>query len=244
MELGNYPFDVQRLNINIVSMQPSSKCLLFQNETSPSYILLDNFHDSQEWHLYNFVGVEEKGRLSSKFSVSNRVHSTIKFYCVVARKPGYFYWNAFYLIFIISALSFNIFSLPYTSTPQRMQSTTTLILTSVSFKWIVNRSLPPIAYLTMLDVYSILIISFMAILTTWHAIIGYFFASGDSTMLDKIFLIVVASVYVTGHLIFIFYIFFYGFRPRRYYSSQESNYEKKVSKIREAETSQFIEKNE
>lgn len=230
LELENYPFDIQRLNLDVISNQPISKCLLVNNnDSNPSIVLTSNFRDSQEWYLHNFVGVEKNFTSSSKYSIDDSVHSKLKFFCVVSRKPGYFYWNAFYLIFIISAMSFNVFSVSVTSYPQRLSATTTLVLTSVSFKWVINRSLPPIAYLTSLDLYSIIAISFLVILSCWHAIVGYFFNGENAKRIDFIFLLIIASIYFLYQLSFLLYLFLCAFGPRRFYAKEERNYKKKIS---------------
>ncbi len=79
---------MQRLNIELISNHPTSKCLLYKNNKPPSIILVENFRDSQEWILYNYVGVEDNYKINSKYSDDDSEHSAIKFFCVVARKPG------------------------------------------------------------------------------------------------------------------------------------------------------------
>ena len=229
LELEQYPFDIQKLNLDIISNQPASKCLLTSNRLlNPSVVLRNNFRDSQEWFLYNFVGVEENEKFSSTYSVDDSEHSKLKFFCVVARKPGYFYWNAFYLIFIITSISFNVFSIPVALFNQRLTATTTLILTSVSFKWIINRGIPAIAYLTSLDLYSIFAISFLVILSCWHALVGSFFTGETAKQIDMVFLITIASIYLVYQFVFLLYLMFRAFGPRRYYSTLEKIYKKQL----------------
>ena len=89
LELENYPFDTQRLNLDIISNQPISKCLLVNDDiTNPSVVLRNNFRDSQEWYLHNFVGVEKNYTSCSKYSIDDSEHSKLNFFCVVSRKPG------------------------------------------------------------------------------------------------------------------------------------------------------------
>ena len=61
-------------------------------------------------------------------------------YC--CRKSGYYIFNAFFLIFLITVLSLVIFSIDCKLVQNRIQTTCTLLLTSVTFKWTVNRYLP------------------------------------------------------------------------------------------------------
>ena len=59
--------------------------------------------------------------------------------CYAARRPGFYLFNAFFLVFLITAIAFSIFAINYYSPHFRLQSTFTILLTSVSFKWVVNR---------------------------------------------------------------------------------------------------------
>ena len=216
LELKNYPFDIQRLNISIVSTLPSSECFLTRDTDKMNDVLIENFRDSQEWHLYRYVGVEDNKVFYSAFQPEDSDHSTINFYCAAARKPLYFVVNAFLLIFIISALSFNVFSIPITTIGLRINSQTTLILTLVSFKWVINRSLPPIAYLTTLDVYSIFAICFMALLDSWHGFIGVY-NTKVSNHADSTFLAVAAAIFIAFHVIFFIWFYVAVIRKRHFY---------------------------
>jgi hypothetical protein len=159
--LYNYPFDIQKLNIELVSAHPVSECQLVRDPYLMSDVLVDNFRDSQEWTLYHYVSVQDMRTVCWDYTEGNYEHSSMNFYCVASRNAQYFVLNAFLLMFLICMLSFNVFSISPTIPASRISAQTTLILTSVSFKWVVNRSLPPIGYLTTLDVYSIGGIFFM-----------------------------------------------------------------------------------
>ncbi len=91
-------------------------------------------------------------------------------YCY--RKPGYYFSNAYSLIFLITISALTIFSIDCRLPQSRLQTTYTLLLTSVSFKWIINRSLPTVSYLTSLDRYAIACIVFISLLAGWHSIVG------------------------------------------------------------------------
>ena len=80
--------------------------------------------------------------------------------------------NAFFLIFLITIQSLTIFSIDYKQVNSRLGSSFTLLLTSVSFKWVVNRSLPTVAYLTGLDRYAITCIIYLSLLAAWHSIVA------------------------------------------------------------------------
>ncbi len=56
-----------------------------------------------------------------------------------SRKPGYYIFNAFFLIFLITSSALTIFAINCKLTPNRLQISYTLLLTSISFKWVINR---------------------------------------------------------------------------------------------------------
>jgi hypothetical protein len=92
----------------------------------------------------------------------------------VARNPCYYLYNAFFLIFLIMSLALTIFAIPWTQINSRLGSAYTLLLSNVSFKWVINRSLPAVSYLTYLDKYSIIGVIFLAAIAIWFSILGGF----------------------------------------------------------------------
>ncbi len=92
--------------------------------------------------------------------------------CKIIRKPGYYFFNAYFLIFLITISSLTIFSVNCQLPQSRLQITYIILLASISFKWTINRSLPAVSYLTSLDKYAIISIFFICLLSIWHALIG------------------------------------------------------------------------
>jgi hypothetical protein len=128
----------------------------------------------------------------------------------VSRKPGYFIYNAYMLIFFVSTLGFVPFSFSVSNNQFRIQVTSLLILTSVNFRWIVTQRLPTVSYLTTLDYYAIGALIFLVGLCAWHACIGSDLFDGIDTereKIDSIVLICIGIVYVLYHIIY-FTLFF------------------------------------
>lgn len=114
--------------------------------------------------------------------------------CFSARRPGYYFFNAYFLIFLITSSSLTMFSINPKLPQNRLQTTYTLLLTSVSFKWVINRYLPTVSYLTSLDKYAIVSISYLCALCVWHAIVGSFWSNADAFKLDLYFLILFSAL--------------------------------------------------
>jgi predicted signal transduction protein with EAL and GGDEF domain len=73
-------------------------------------------------------------------------------------------------------------------------------LTSVSFKWVINRSLPAVSYLTSLDKYAIVCIFYVCLLCVWHAIVGAFWPKPDAQAYDQALLITFSIVFILIHV--------------------------------------------
>ena len=216
---------MQKLNINLISNHSSFNCILLNatGSNSSSYIHVEDFRDSQEWHLYNYIGIEDSLKYNIKYASNEIENSLIRFHCAVARKPNYFYWNSYFIIFLLTIISFNSFCFSYNLISNRLQITSSLILSSISFKWVINRNLPPINYLTTIDIYSINCILFLALLSTYHVLIGYFNQNNDSApFIDRVFLIGIASFFILYHIIYTSLLYFRDFAPRRQYSVLEN----------------------
>ncbi|UJR14751.1 hypothetical protein I4U23_001741 [Adineta vaga] len=178
LELNHFPADVQDLTISITSHHHVANCLLVPDERFRSIINREAFFDQQEWSLYEHVATEiresneEYSFEDEDNAIGQTKHPVLAIACRAARRPGYYYWNAFCLIFLITICAFCIFSISPDLPQSRLQITCTLLLTSVTFRWVVNRSLPQISYLTTLDIYAIISIIMLVVLCVWHSIIA------------------------------------------------------------------------
>jgi hypothetical protein len=92
-----------------------------------------------------------------KDSVRNSYQSKYVASCFCSRKFGFYITNAYLLNFLITVISLTNFAIEIRRVQNRLSGTFTLILTSISFKWVTNRSLPTISYMTSMDRYQIVI---------------------------------------------------------------------------------------
>lgn len=119
--------------------------------------------------------VNDKRKRKYLYLISPResmVSPTLTATIYVGRYPSFYLLNAFLLIFLINLIAFSVFSINFHSPHFRLATSLTILLTSISFKWVVNRALPPISRINSLDFYHIISISFVCILICWHALIG------------------------------------------------------------------------
>ncbi|CAF1090090.1 unnamed protein product [Rotaria sp. Silwood1] len=235
LELNHFPADVQDLTVSISTMHHIENCLLVPDEQLRSSINREAFFDQQEWKLYEHVATESR-QTTEEYSFENdnngidqKKHSVLAFTCRAARRPGYYYWNGFCLIFLITVCSFCIFSIPPDLPQSRLQITCTLLLTSVTFRWVVNRSLPTISYLTTLDKYAIISIIILVLLCVWHSVIATLIflnpppaslsrniiPTNTYVNIDRYVFICLFSIYIIIHILLIIWLIFVPYKRRR-----------------------------
>ena len=143
LDLKNFPADVQHLTITISTTKHSAELKLVHCSDRPSCVNVKCFADSHEWQLYEMVESREFARDTVS---SNETFSALDLTINAARRPSFYFWNAFFLIFLITLSSLSIFSIKCHINYSRIQTTSTLLLTLVTFKWIItNRSLPTVS---------------------------------------------------------------------------------------------------
>jgi hypothetical protein len=168
--------------------------------------------NQQEWNLYSRIETSKKVIKDLYRNCERPCFTATAF---VGRKPGYFLYNAYMLIFLVSVLGFVPFSFSISNIQFRIQVTSLLILTSVNFRWIVTQRIPNVSYLTTLDKYAIGALIFLVVLCAWHSIIGSSVIYDNDIInkqrVDAVALYVLAFAYVIYHIIH-FVIFYMKYR--------------------------------
>nr|VZI29819.1 unnamed protein product [Spirometra erinaceieuropaei] len=170
LELNDFPLDVQDLTITVTSERPDTEVDLIPDNSEMSAINNQTFVDQQEWKLHEHVEITKRV-ITQEYSRSMQSHSCISVTCRAARRPGYFYWNVFLIMFMISGLAFATFAVSLDKAELRLRLSFTLILTSVTFKYVITQNLPRISYLTYTDKYVLMSLAILCIISVWHAVI-------------------------------------------------------------------------
>ncbi|CAH8490440.1 unnamed protein product [Schistosoma rodhaini] len=170
LELNDFPLDVQDLTITLTSERPESEVELIPDKYEPCRINLQTLVDQQEWRLHEHIEVTRRSA-TQEYTNSSQSHPCISVTCRAARRPGYFYWNVFLIMFFITGLSFATFAVPPERPENRLQLSFTLFLTSVAFKFVINQSLPKISYLTYMDKYVLMSLAILCVVSVWHAVV-------------------------------------------------------------------------
>ncbi len=153
-----------------------------------------------------------------------------------ARKSAYYYWNAFLLIFLITSVVFTTFSIDVEQPFYRLPTAATLLLTSVTFRWMYScRCLPTVDYLTSLDKYSLISIIFIYLCCIWHGgvshmLIYFGYKLVDLRVMDQYVCLSFIVLYFTVQLVLIIWLR-RGYLLRQSLRQQDIEYHKRLVKL-------------
>ncbi|CAF0786840.1 unnamed protein product [Adineta ricciae] len=228
LELNSFPADVQQLSLQIVTRCPIEECVLVENRFQPSMVNREAFLAQQEWFLYEHI--ETRSTITTEdFSFRPIRQSTFLVTCCVARRPGYFYWNVYLLIFLITLIALTVYGVAPEHPQSRLQITCTLLLTSIMFRWSVSRLLPPVSYLTLLDKYTLVSLVFISLNSIWHSIIGFLIRhTAISKMIDYYVLSLFTLFFLVYHFLMAFFLF-QALRSRQVMLESDRQYASKLA---------------
>ncbi|CAF3814824.1 unnamed protein product [Rotaria magnacalcarata] len=119
-------------------------------------------------------------------------------------------------------------------TGNRIQIVCTLLLTSITFRWTVNRSLPTISYLTTMDKYAIVCMFNLVAHSIWHAAIGFLIFTNTTSpaiistswfaKLDQTAFCFAIGAFVILHFIFIIWLLLVPLKHRKYMAHKDVQY--------------------
>jgi len=225
LELMDFPFDVQDLSVIVATDKTTLEVDLVQDQDEMSAITVAPFVEQTEWDLFKHV---ETAKMSVVHGYSSTTKSYPTFSCIAraARRPGYFYWNIFLVLFFINSLSFTTFSVDETYVQNRLQLSFTLLLTTVSFKFVINRTVPRLSYLTSLDKYVLASIMMLCVMCVWHAACGIFRDKSDDSYLvtDKKVCATMLGVYIVYHTVFVLGLYVFSCKKRRLMKDKDRKY--------------------
>ncbi|CAF0993094.1 unnamed protein product [Adineta steineri] len=228
LELNSFPADVQQLSLQIVARCPIEECVLVENRFQPSMVNREAFLAQQEWFLYEHI--ETRSTITTEdFSFRPIRQSTYLVTCCVARRPGYFYWNVYLLIFLITLIALTVYGVAPEHPQSRLQITCTLLLTSIMFRWSVSRLLPPVSYLTLLDKYTLVSLVFISLNSIWHSVIGFLIRHmGISKIIDYYVLSIFTAFFIIYHFLMALFLF-QALRSRQVMLESDRQYASKLA---------------
>ena len=173
-ELDYFPFDKQPLTVRLRSSYESSRVVFapsVSEEAAPFWARLPTLKPSAQSYFplgadhLNMVGITLEewtlsplvftrgGVTNANFSRGKKKYPTLMVEVALARKWRYYLTYVFLFTFFITSLGFGVIFVPPEAFHDRCSVSLTLMLSAISFKYIVAEKLPSISYNTMVDQY-------------------------------------------------------------------------------------------
>nr|XP_022321663.1 uncharacterized protein LOC111123552 [Crassostrea virginica] len=199
LELHDFPFDAQPLNICFTSSLPSTELELVEDGVKPSEIGVSCYIHAQEWDLEPYIESE------TTIAATEEGYSPIlNIRGLASRKYSFFLWNIIIIMTLISSLPITTFAINRNNPQRRLLLGFILALTGVAFRFMANQSIPKIPYQTLLDRYLLISMLFNYFVCIWHIIVSRFEDDRDSqSSMDLYAFIATIIIYVAYQLSFL-----------------------------------------
>ncbi|RHY49030.1 hypothetical protein DYB38_009850 [Aphanomyces astaci] len=156
--LHAFPFDQQEMTIPIQLHLPRERAVLAVNYRNPSIFQVTNFQLSNVFHVATGNYVVASAFFSDiNESTTSEIYPRMNFSILLQRRGGYYITHIVIPVTLITYMGFLSFCLDNEGktidTGERLLISVTMVLTAVTYKFVVAGAIPQISYLTMLDHY-------------------------------------------------------------------------------------------
>jgi hypothetical protein len=233
LELDEFPFDTQDLTLTVTSERSEAEIELEEDNSEISSINVQSFVDEQEWRLHSHV--ETWKRVTTRIYQNSKFkHAALSTSCRASRRPGFFIWNIFLVMLFICSLAFATFTVELALPQNRLQLSFILLLTTITFKFVVSQTLPRISYLTYLDKYILTSMGILCAVCVWHAIVPCLMYNMKlAETVDRCAFVILGSVYFMFHVIFFLYIYFVALKKRWTYNQKDREHKERIRKLQQ-----------
>mmetsp|Transcript_23363 Transcript_23363/g.42612 ORF Transcript_23363/g.42612 Transcript_23363/m.42612 type:complete len:524 (+) Transcript_23363:67-1638(+) len=173
-DLHDYPFDIQDLSLRLEIRNAPAFDTTALRENIQVMNTADRLPDLNLMCAMPFMFRAVSSKLDkethvTRENIANQIHIVLWY----KRAAEYAFWNHFSLLFAVTSCACASWSLHWRDVADRLGLDITLLLVAVAFKQVLAQDLPPISYLTFLDRYALLGVSFLLLATLMHAALGF-----------------------------------------------------------------------
>ena len=159
-DLTDFPFDRQQLGFNIVSTYSNKEVKL---HTESAYLGLSPEQSIPNWT----ITMGEHRNLTHYVPPVDKHLVRLDLVLDATRLTGYYTWQQMLPLLLVVMMTWVVFWIPMEFVPPRVGLAATSMLTLIAYRFAMSSVLPPIAYLTRLDIFMIgsSVLVFMALST-------------------------------------------------------------------------------
>jgi hypothetical protein len=139
LELEDFPLDIQDLTITVATKKPGRIVLFKLLQDEVKNMQISHTLDKSMWKMHDVL-ITREDNIYREYSFGSRTYPAVKVSAKVSRLAGFFYWNAIIPILLVSLASLAPFVVDIKFPQSRLPATCTLMLTSVSIRWTIGRS--------------------------------------------------------------------------------------------------------
>ncbi|CAK4762370.1 unnamed protein product [Aphanomyces euteiches] len=206
--LQAFPFDQQELTIPIQLHLSKERASLWVNYHNPSIFQVTNFQLSNVFRVAtgNYV-VANTCFSDINESTTAKIYPRVNFSIILQRQGGYYITHIVIPVTIITYMGFLSFCLNNEGKPmdtgERVLISVTMVLTAVTYKFVVAGSIPQISYMTMLDYY----VTFSFVYVCCISIVNAFvlWEEEHQVMDPMTIMMIMASVYTAYNICWLIY---------------------------------------
>ena len=147
-DLSDFPFDRQELSFNIVSTYSQEDVVL---RTQPEFLGMAPLLSVTNWQ----IEMAGSRTLTEYVPPVDRHLPRLDLVLKAERLTGYYTWQQLVPLCLVVMMTWVVFWIPHEFVPPRVGLAATSMLTLIAYRFAMSSVLPPIAYLTRLDVFMI-----------------------------------------------------------------------------------------
>ena len=172
LRLQRFPFDRQNLKARVEFQNCSVRPWRIADEDAQP----DSFVSTPNEGITVYNTMEDSWHFDHAKSEIDNMGQAAEIGCNVfmQRKPAFFLWNVVVVMFPIVATAASAVAVPGHAMADRMSISLTLMLTAVAFKFVLMGFIPPVSYLTFLDIYVIVATIFLSISIAENFVVAYY----------------------------------------------------------------------
>uniref|UniRef100_A0A1I8H246 Neur_chan_LBD domain-containing protein n=1 Tax=Macrostomum lignano TaxID=282301 RepID=A0A1I8H246_9PLAT len=182
------------------------------------------FTDEQEWSLHTHVEASKTSVISDS-QIGPRQRPAVQFSTRATRRATFYVVNIWFVSFILCMLALCVFGIDRQNLQGRLQLSFILLLTTVTFKFVIANHIPRVSYLTMLDKAVMHNLLFLVLLSIWHSVASLFPATHSLQANEKYAIIVFAGVYVLGICVILLQIVFGALKRKKLMDEKDLQYQ-------------------